>query len=347
MKKLLLPMTTVLFSTIVYGQVGINTPKPQGSLHVDGAKNNPTTGAPNLAQQQDDFTVMPSGNVGIGTTAPREKLDVGGNSIFSATDSPVKVTLENTGGSNLSNGAELGRIVFNGKIAGANRPLAGIKANYWGNGFSNLSSLTLSTSDRPAVLINESGDVGIGRVDTNFAISPTQKLDVDGNVRFRNVPNSNSITSTERIMLLEADGTAKKVPIETIQQSLSKMYYKYYVFTKNNGDDWISNFDTKIPENKYTALITGFDTNLIGPGAGFKNNDGSTFDFQIANIIAFTEGGTWRLKIDVPNAKNNTTSMAWGIKLLIISNEQITNLEQSTFDLGSQNTSSALVSPVP
>lgn len=63
-------------SSLAYSQVGINTPNPQGVLHVDGAKDNPATGTPTAAQQANDVVVNSAGNLGIGLTSPANKLDV-------------------------------------------------------------------------------------------------------------------------------------------------------------------------------------------------------------------------------------------------------------------------------
>lgn len=66
----------MLFSNLVFSQVGINTPNPQGSFHVDGAKDNVSTGVPTVAQQSNDFVVLSNGNVGVGTLNPSNKLDI-------------------------------------------------------------------------------------------------------------------------------------------------------------------------------------------------------------------------------------------------------------------------------
>ncbi|SFN66694.1 hypothetical protein SAMN05421594_3736 [Chryseobacterium oleae] len=63
-------------STITFAQVGINTPNPQGTFHVDGGKNNSNSGIPSAAQVNDDFIVSKTGNVGIGTISPSVKLDI-------------------------------------------------------------------------------------------------------------------------------------------------------------------------------------------------------------------------------------------------------------------------------
>jgi hypothetical protein len=77
MKKL---TTTLLFlsfgSTVYFAQVGINTDNPQTTFHVDGAKDNPTAGAPTATQQLNDVVVTSLGRVGVGTNAPANSLEV-------------------------------------------------------------------------------------------------------------------------------------------------------------------------------------------------------------------------------------------------------------------------------
>ncbi|CAM2885487.1 hypothetical protein DRF59_08065 [Chryseobacterium flavum] len=75
MKKIII-LSGILFSNLVFSQVGINTPNPQGSFHVDGAKDNVSTGVPTIVQQSNDFTVLSNGNVGVGTVTPSNKLDI-------------------------------------------------------------------------------------------------------------------------------------------------------------------------------------------------------------------------------------------------------------------------------
>ncbi|MDO3426195.1 hypothetical protein QWT87_14935 [Chryseobacterium sp. APV1] len=84
MRKIILSMTIVAFN-LFYSQVGINTSNPKEIFHVDGAKDNPSTGNPTAAQQANDFVVTSSGNVGIGTNSPNSSalLDVNADGLAS------------------------------------------------------------------------------------------------------------------------------------------------------------------------------------------------------------------------------------------------------------------------
>lgn len=78
MKKILF-LVPLIMHHLIYSQVGINTSNPQTAFHIDGAKNNPTSGIPGLSQQNDDFAFTSSGNVGVGIISPTQKLDINGN----------------------------------------------------------------------------------------------------------------------------------------------------------------------------------------------------------------------------------------------------------------------------
>jgi len=177
-----------------------------------------STGAARITNT--DFVIKDDGKVGIGISSPdsglhlKEGSAAGSNQlkVESVNTSPL-LALVRSGANNLSAGTELGKISFKGRIAGADHPLAGIKANYWGTGSTNSSALTFSTSDSPAMVINEYGNVGIGHSNTDYAMSPSEKLDVDGNVRFRKVPSS-PLNATDMLVALDKNGVAKKVAVK-------------------------------------------------------------------------------------------------------------------------------------
>jgi hypothetical protein len=66
---------------ISFAQVGINNSNPQGIFHVDGGKDNPAAGIPSALQQKNDFFITSEGNVGTGTIAPAQRLDVAGGNV--------------------------------------------------------------------------------------------------------------------------------------------------------------------------------------------------------------------------------------------------------------------------
>ncbi len=76
MKKNLLLSVCLISVFWAKSQVGINTTNPQGIFHVDGGKDNPSTGTPNASQQLNDFVITGAGNVGVGTTTPGSKLEI-------------------------------------------------------------------------------------------------------------------------------------------------------------------------------------------------------------------------------------------------------------------------------
>lgn len=83
MEKKLLLAISVAFSSLFCAQVGIFTPVPQGVFHIDGGKDNPEKDAPSASQQANDFILTAqkgigtgSISMGIGTTAPTQRIDV-------------------------------------------------------------------------------------------------------------------------------------------------------------------------------------------------------------------------------------------------------------------------------
>lgn len=56
-------------------QIGIHTPNPQAGFHLDNGKDN-TGSIPTLLQQANDVVITSSGNMGMGTITPTEKLDI-------------------------------------------------------------------------------------------------------------------------------------------------------------------------------------------------------------------------------------------------------------------------------
>lgn len=194
MKKNLITLCLLAVSSLAYSQVGINTPNPQGVLHIDGAKDNPETGVPNTVEQSNDFTVRSTGNVGLGTTAPVGRLHLynhtagieAGNDYVFDDESPVSqvqglVLRRSNAGANLAQDNLIGAMLFNPKINGAfGYGGAGIAGIYRGDGTTASTALAFRiNANQEAARIDENGNVGINTT------APTETLDVNGSIRVR------------------------------------------------------------------------------------------------------------------------------------------------------------------
>ena len=76
MKQKILVLALLSISLSVYSQVGIKTEKPIGIFNIDGQKDNAGSLTPSAAQQRNDLVFLTNGNLGLGVTAPVQKLDI-------------------------------------------------------------------------------------------------------------------------------------------------------------------------------------------------------------------------------------------------------------------------------
>ena len=140
-------------------------------------------------------TAYLAGNVGIGTTAPVEKLDVHGN--IKVTGVGNGLNLDTLGSTN-SNGVKVinnyETVVYSG------RGSAGF--GVFGNQQIRLGFGNGATTSNADLLINSSGNVGIG------TISPTSKLQVDGTFTSTGISNIGSGANTS-VYLTASSGTGK------------------------------------------------------------------------------------------------------------------------------------------
>lgn len=155
-----------------------------------------------------EFVIKDNGHVGINITNPISALQVMENSslgsnelrMSSANTPPYFIADRFKASGNLTDGDELGRFVFNAKIAGGSFPVAGIHAFYNGSGTTNLSSIVFRTSDSPKMILDASGNLGIG------ADPATAKIDVNGTARIRSLTNATTNTTYDRNVVADANG---------------------------------------------------------------------------------------------------------------------------------------------
>lgn len=78
---------SLVISVPSYSQIGVNTENPKYLLHIDGLKNNATSGSVSALQLVDDVIVDSNGNVGLGAVPmPTVKLEVNGSLFLSGTN---------------------------------------------------------------------------------------------------------------------------------------------------------------------------------------------------------------------------------------------------------------------
>lgn len=90
MKKIYV-MILGVFATLTFAQVGLNTPNPRGMFHLDGKKNNETSGPVSIANQADDVVMTADGYVGIGNNNPAASLDIKTPGTLAAPVSGIKI----------------------------------------------------------------------------------------------------------------------------------------------------------------------------------------------------------------------------------------------------------------
>lgn len=78
MKKILYTIALSFVSIMAFSQVGVNTSQPQGTFHIDATGTGTDSGS---------VIVTDSGNTGVGTLTPTQKLEVNGNMQVALTDS--------------------------------------------------------------------------------------------------------------------------------------------------------------------------------------------------------------------------------------------------------------------
>jgi hypothetical protein len=186
------------FLSFANAQVGISTSNPQGTLHVDGAKDNPVTGTPSVIQQANDVVVTNIGDLGVGITTPTNKLHVVASSANlnryvlidapSGTNNLAIMALRNTSPLAAGNFSLLGFTNSGPTAGGASWGIGSIRTStdedfFMGN--------SLGGGYLERLRITSSGNVGIG------TSSPTELLDVAGHTRVRTmdlVAGTNAVT---------------------------------------------------------------------------------------------------------------------------------------------------------
>ena len=159
-----------------------------------------TEGAyPVAANQQ--FTIKQSGNVGIGTISPENKLHVQQSGLFTGIQNTAGIRIKSDGGSAIGNyHGTLALSKGTGSVA-ISAVQEGTDSDRMGMAFFTHPSATGGDAAVEQMRIDENGNVGIGTT------SPSEKLVVDGKIRSLGDTSSADFYSTGNDALIVNNGT--------------------------------------------------------------------------------------------------------------------------------------------
>ncbi len=249
-----------------------------------------------------------TGNVGIGTTVPQEKLHIStGNNVDSGN---IEFLIGGTAGTN----ARTGRIIKN---------------------TSSPYEMTIRSSDFATggnLLLNDTGgNVGIGKT------SPTESLDISGNTVMSGTLNIGTIGGTTSVTNLGVDASGNIVSGTTGASEIGELSDAIYLSTNENlglGDGALVSVTTSVGDQRNVA---------VGNDAGNKWSGGySVFIGSKAGDNAVT--GNYNVAIGADalgNAASCNTSIAIGSSALLsstgVGNIGIGNSAGSSITSGGRN----------
>nr|WP_315034690.1 hypothetical protein [uncultured Chryseobacterium sp.] len=347
MKKKIFPLLLIAVSPFSMAQIGVNTTVPAATLDVtaktkDGSKAEgilaPRLTGDELKAADDQYTTTQKGALVYVTSAATTTTTKTGNVVaegYYYYDGNIWQKLDIAkapGGLDVNIYNNDGTLAGNRSVKMGDKTLNFTSSASTGSSHFNVDGSTLNVN---AV----DNRVGIG------TLTPARTLQVngDGNNPVVRVGNMISQPSTGSYFRLTVDDNG-----DLYKSSQVSAPFYYQVYNLNNvQQDWISNFDTKVPSNKYTMVMVGNSFNSLLAVANGSYPPGFSYSGP-SNVAAFQSGGTWRLSADYSQASTNGgVNGNWTIYTLIIDNSQVNTKPALTFNLGGSSTGSAGASPVP
>lgn len=209
------------------------------------------------------FKIMHNGNVGIGTGNPN-----GGLTLYGPASLALPTNIQG------STGATKELVFGRGGLYNNFAAITGVDNGQYGGGLSFIVKPTgtdnFPTNAIQAMVLDWNGNMGLGTG------SPTQRLDVNGQVRIRTI---NSGAATDSLLVVNG-GVVKSV---SRSATVNTQTANYTLTTSDNGAILIMNSSTAVTVTVPATLPAGFVVQIIQKGAGQITVTGSGSTINSAN----------------------------------------------------------------
>jgi len=176
----------------------------------------------------------------------------------------------------------------------------------------------------------------------NLDINNVKNLDVKGTSTLTNkvYVKTTTIAPASGVSQLAIDNSTGEIYKvgSTTDANAKPLSYVTYTISNVNGD-WISDYNTKIPSDKYTVVVVGysFSTTLTL----YYNS------VPPVNVISFVYNGNWYLTADYKNSGTSDNSNGtWTINCLVLNNSMTSVLAPQTANLNGGTGGTASSMPV-